>query len=216
MDERIRIDHNGYVGIGVAASNPAGQLHCSRAGSTATDNILYIEDTQASADAGDVMVRLDYSNDADVHSVLAKFISFHDSGGEIGYIATSSDGVISSSILSDVRLKTDIKDTSIDGLNIINALKIRDFKWGDKANSNKIGKQIVGGFVADEVYEVYPQAVHGKPGQMKTEVTPATEDVPEKTEEVINPMGVSSGEFISVMMKAIQELSAKVEALENA
>ena len=78
---------------------------------------------------------------------------------------------------------------------------------------NLKGKQVIGGWVADEVYEVYPKAVHGEPGQMMD----VKDDNGKKTgEEVINPMGVSSAEFISVMMKAIQELSAKVEALEKA
>ena len=35
-------------------------------------------------------------------------------------------------------------------------------------------------------------------------------------EKVMNPMGLSASQFISVMMKAIQELSAKVTALESA
>ena len=48
------------------------------------------------------------------------------------------------------------------------------------------------------------------------EAVEAVVAVDEKTESVINPMGVSSGEFVSVLIKAVQELSAKVTALENA
>ena len=210
---RMTIDKDGDVGIGT--DSPESLCHIKNTADvlSASVHALQVEDSHATVDAGDVLVRLDYSGDADVHTALAKFISFHDSGGEIGYIATSSDGVISTSILSDVRLKTNIKDTSIEGLNVINALKIRDFKWGAKANANQKGKQVVGGWVADEVYEIYPQAVHGEPGQMMD----VKDDKGNKTgEKAINPMGVSSGEFISVMMKAIQELSAKVESLEKA
>ena len=43
------------------------------------------------------------------------------------------------------------------------------------------------------------------------------DDKGEKTgEEVMNPIGLSASQFIAPMMKAIQELSAKVTALENA
>ena len=41
----------------------------------------------------------------------------------------------------------------------------------------------------------------------------AVEAVAEKTEEVIDAMGVSDARLISVLIKAVQELSAKVEAL---
>ena len=61
--------------------------------------------------------------------------------------------------------------------------------------------------------------VEGKPGteaEAAVEAAAAVVAVAEKTEEVMNPMGVSSGEFVSVLIKAIQELSAKVTALENA
>ena len=213
IKEKMRILGSGFVSIGCIPSalchikNDADHL-------SATVHALIVEDTHATVDAGDVLARFDYSGDADVHTALAKFISFHDSGGEIGYVATSSDGVISVDILgSDVRLKTDIQDTSLEGLNTINALKIRDFKWGDKANPNLTGKQIIGGWVADEVYEVYPKAVHGKPGQM---MDVKDEEGNKTGEKVMNPMGLSASQFISVMMKAIQELSAKVTALESA
>ena len=206
----------GYAGagnVGIGTTGPLSKLHIINTDDFVTSgvHVLAVEDSHSTVDAGDVLARFDYSQDANVHGDLAKFISFHDNGGEIGYIATSSDGVISSSILSDIRLKDDIKDTSLDGLGIINALKIRDFKWGDKANHNQIGNQVIGGFVADEVHEVYPKAVHGKPGQMK----PVKDEEGNKIGEEMNPMGVSSGEFISVLIKAVQELAAEIEALKN-
>ena len=201
----------GNVGIGTTPTTSKLIVRNNDDVLSATANVLHVMDNHATVDAGDVLVRLDFAADGNVHADLAKFISFHDSGGEIGYIATSSDGVISTSILSDVRLKTNIKDTSIEGLNVINALKVRDFKWNNKANSNQTGKQVIGGWVADEVYEVYPKAVHGKPGQMME----VKDDNGNKTgKKEINPMGVSTGEFISVMMKAIQELSASNDALK--
>ena len=45
---------------------------------------------------------------------------------------------------------------------------------------------------------------------------PAVEGKEAVYEEVIDPMTVSEEKFIPVMMKAIQQLSDKVTALENA
>ena len=128
-------------------------------------------------------------------------------------------------------------------MSIINALKIRDYSWNEKAGKARDNLKVTAQYVADEVYEVYPLATTGKPGAMRTEITPAVkkveaveakdavldgdgnvieaavvavvavEAVAEKTEEVIDAMGVSDARLISVLIKAVQELSAKVEAL---
>ena len=42
------------------------------------------------------------------------------------------------------------------------------------------------------------------------------EKIDEVQRTVIDPMGVTKGAFIPIMMKAIQQLSDKVTALENA
>ena len=44
----------------------------------------------------------------------------------------------------------------------------------------------------------------------------AVEAVPEKTEEVMDYMGVGFAGLVPMLVKAVQELSAKVTALENA
>ena len=212
----MTLEGSGQVGIGT--TSPSSYLHISATdtGDSGTSpHALHIEQ-EGGAEAGDTLVRLDFNADPDVSAGgnLAKYISFHDSDNdEIGYIGAATATTMTTTIVgSDVRLKTDIKDTSLNGLSIINAIKIRDFKWGDKAAKGRIGKQVIGKFVADEVYEVFPNASWGKPGQMKD----IKDKDGNKTGEEIFPMGVSEGEFIAPMMKAIQELSAKVEALENA
>ena len=202
--QRMVIRHNGYIGINKLV--PTSLVHIKQPSSalSATVHALHVE-SAGGIDNGDVLVRLDFGeDDADVYTTnLGKFISFHDADGEIGYIAAASASAINTSIVaSDVRLKSDIKDTSLEGLKIINAIKMRDFKWNDKAKKNARGTQEINRWIADEVYEVYPNATMGKPG--------ATMD-----DGSIDPMGVAENQFISVMMKAIQELSAKVTALEN-
>ena len=156
-------------------------------------------------------MRIDADQDANIHGATIRLITFYDSGGEMGYITTASDGVVNAITSSDVRLKKNIKDTTINGLSIINALKIRDYSWNEKAGKARDNLKVTAQYVADEVYEVYPLATTGKPGAMKA----ILDDDGNKTGEEIDVMGVSDARLISVLIKAVQELSAKVEALEN-
>ena len=220
---------SGYAGIN--QDSPDAQLHVTAGEISNTAPVCILESTEAAVDANDTILRLDWSADANVHDANdCKFISLHDSGGEIGFLETDSDGQIKTTFtqVSDERLKKDIVDTSLNGLNICNQIKIRDFKWNNE-RAHVENKQVIGGFIANELYTVYPYATTGTPGATKTEVTQKAqvelrdedgnifqEKKDEISETVIDPMGVTEGNLISVMLKAIQELSAKVTALENA
>ncbi len=101
---------------------------------------------------------------------------------------------------SDIRLKENIRDSE-DGLNIIDALKVRRFDWKEGFGD---GKKNVLGFIAQEIEQVFPEAV----GLMSRNTDVSEEDDPKyKT--------VGPGALIPVLVKAIQELNAKVTALEN-
>ena len=239
----MTIDTNGNVGIGATA--PTAELHVE-ATNLGSNPMLLLSCSEPDIDSGEKFMQIIASADTNIHGSVVRLITFHDAGGEMGYITTASDGVVNAITASDVRLKKDIRDTAINGLSIINTLKIRDFSWNDKAGVARNDLSVTAQYVADEVYEVYPLATTGTPGAMKTEITPAVEAVEavaakdavldsdgniveaaieaieavaavaEKTEEVIDAMGVSEGRLVSVLVKAVQELSAKVTALENA
>ena len=230
----------GNVGIGTDSPDGLLELESANLGS---NPMLQLKCTEADLDSNEIFMRIDADQDANIHGATVRLITFYDSGGEMGYITTASDGVVNAITASDVRLKKNIKDTTINGLSIINALKIRDYSWNEKAGKARDNLKVTAQYVADEVYEVYPLATTGKPGAMRTEITPAVkkveaveakdavldgdgnvieaavvavvavEAVAEKTEEVIDAMGVSDARLISVLIKAVQELSAKVEAL---
>ena len=196
------LDDDGFVGIGT--SGPKSPLHVYSSGTTNLP-ILHVEHGETNMEADDEILRLDASLDVDIHTTQLKIITIHDAGGEIGKFVTASDGNINTAWtnVSDARLKKDIQDTSMDGLAIMNSIKLRDFKWNVESGKHRENKQVVGGLIADEVYEVYRQATTGTPGAVKEDGS-------------IDRMGVTESQFITVMMKAIQELSAKVTALENA
>ena len=95
---------------------------------------------------------------------------------------------------SDIGLKENIVDLS-DGLTKALALKPRTFDWKRTARGSN------NGFIAQEVEDVLPDDIHGKDW---------TEENPEDWKSV-SVVGI-----VAVCVKAIQELSAKVTALENA
>ena len=96
---------------------------------------------------------------------------------------------------SDKRLKTNIVDTSIGGLDSVNQMRVVDFDW--KAS----GQNVIGGFIAQELKEVFEPAVVGD------------ENTLEENGD-IKPMSVSRERLVPVLLKAVQELSKKVEDLQ--
>ena len=101
-----------------------------------------------------------------------------------------SNGGTSWSSSSDERSKKNIKPLQL-GLAQIEALKPSSFDY--KTDESEDSKRI--GFIAQEVLPVLPQAVYS----------------PENPEDM---MGVSMTEMIPVMVKAIQELKAELDAVK--
>jgi len=220
---------SGNVGIGV--NTPTSTLHVKVADTTDTANCAHFECTESDVESADVLVRMAWSADSDVDA--AKAISFHDSVGEIGSVSMDGNATAFNTS-SDYRLKTDFKDI-VDATGIINQLKLYDFAW--KKNTSKR----LTGVIAHEAAEIVPYAVIGEKDAMITDiVTPAVRAVEAKdaildddgnvieeaveaveaadevTEEVISAQGTDYSKFVPLLLKAIQELSDKVDALESA
>ena len=145
--------------------------------------------------------------------VEGKVEFFNDDGNEIGSLKHNAVGGTFSVVeTSDARLKENIVDTSIAGLTTVNGLKVRDFKW------KKNGEFVKGGFIAQEVDTVLPEAVNGTDGEVydKPSEHRNEDGTYNITKDAVKPMGVSQTRMIPTLVKAVQELSAKVTALENA
>jgi len=114
------------------------------------------------------------------------FLVFNDAGVGM-YILYGANGWTAS---SDERIKKNIKPLEL-GLEQIKALKPArfDYNQDESESSARVG------FIAQEVLPVLPHAVHA----------------PEDSEQI---MGVSTTEMIPVLVKAIQELEARLAALE--
>jgi hypothetical protein len=93
---------------------------------------------------------------------------------------------------SDYRLKEDLKE--FNGLSLITNMKVYDFKWKEKQERNY-------GFMAHELQEVLPYVVTGKKDGI-------FENEPQY-------QGMDASKIVPVLVKAIQELKAELDAFKS-
>jgi len=113
-------------------------------------------------------------------------IFFNSGGGAVGSISTTESSTAYNTS-SDYRLKEDLKD--FNGLDMVSNIPVYDYKW-------KVDESRSYGVMAHELQEVLPQAVVG-----------------EKDAEEMQSVDYSK--IVPVLIKAIQELTAKVAILEQ-
>jgi hypothetical protein len=199
--ERMRIDSSGNVGIGTSA--PAEYVHTMTSGNNA------IRVSGGSNNNKKVQIGYDGTNGPYIaagSSGIVKLQFYVDNTTLVGEFRDNgdfytNDGTVHS--LSDVRIKSDINDLT-DGLEIVKQLKPRTFKYTSKSQfySEKDKDEIKYGFVADEVEEVASQYISIGTGKIDGKT-------------VDDLKSISAIKMIPMLVKAIQELEAKVTALEN-
>jgi hypothetical protein len=192
--ERMRILSSGNVGIGIA--DPDAALHVEKeiADDGVLCNFVYMKSGTNQVDAGDTILKLSFG-DTVAEAGTPFYATFHDSGSTNGSITWDDDNTVAFATSSDYRIKSNIEP--MDGsLSDINKLKPSSFNIR-KATTKGYG------FIAHELQEIYPTAVTGK------------KDAVDKDGEIL-PQQVAYGKLVPFLVKAIQELSAKVTALENA
>jgi len=138
-------------------------------------------------------------------------VSFVRNGNDVGSIQTSSNSTLFSTS-SDYRLKEDVIPLS-GAKELVKALKPCNFNWissGDNVN----------GFLAHELAEVIPEAVHGTKDGMKEEVyevSPAIGRNPavSGTRLVPNYQGIDQSKIVPVLTAAIQEMLEEIKELNT-
>jgi hypothetical protein len=121
-------------------------------------------------------------------SDVTRFIGFFSDASTIKGAITYSGGVIALANLSDKNLKTNIHETRY-SLNDLMKVNVRDFNW-------KESNQASTGFVAQELFEVFPEAVI----------------VPNDKNE---PWMVSPTTLIPIMVKSIQDQQMIIKSQEE-
>ena len=145
-------------------------------------------------------------------------VTFYNSNGAVGNITTDGSATAYNTS-SDYRLKENVVPMQ-DALQRISKLKPSRF------NFISDDKKIVDGFIAHEVQEVVPEAISGEKDAMRDEdyeVTPAVldDDGNEVTPAVMGTrsvpeyQGIDQSKLVPLLVGALQELTARLEALEN-
>jgi hypothetical protein len=130
-------------------------------------------------------------------TTLISFITDDGGTGEKGRIRYNSSDLIGGNVIqyittSDQRLKTDTGKEA-KGLEDLLKLKVRNYNWKSGSNAE--------GFFAQELREIVPSAVS------------VGNDELDDNGNLKNPWGVDYGKLTPILVKAVQELSAKVEEL---
>ena len=190
LGERMTINSSGNVGIGT--TSPASKLHVVDSISGGGDGVI----TATDSGSNDFGVGLAIRKTTTTTSSSQRFIQFfvngvtQPMGGIVGNGAEQAQFLQ----LSDERCKKNIKPLS-GILDKVNKLKTVSFDW------KHINESVEAGFIAQNVQELFPEYV------IKNIAN-------EGEEEKMGTTGGMTGGFIAVLTAAIQELSAKVEALE--
>ena len=114
------------------------------------------------------------------------------------HIGTAANGSTTAGTMSDERAKDISTDAFPYGLNAVNSLTPIKYQW--KENFGVQNKDNIG-LGAQSVKAIIPEAI---------------EETHEDVDGLTNKLNIKYGELVPVLVKAVQELSAKVTALENA
>jgi len=132
---------------------------------------------------------LNMSNGSNEHHVL-----FRSDGTTTGYISTNGSSVAYNTG-SDYRLKENV-DYTWDATTRLKQLKPARFNFiSDDTNT------LVDGFIAHEVQDIVPEAISGEKDAVDSDGN-------------IDPQGIDQSKLVPLLVKTIQELEARIAALE--
>jgi hypothetical protein len=182
--ERLRINANGFVGIGT--TSPSRKLHIQ----TDDNTSVYIESTTSDNNG---MILMNANTNLNWTTNYHEYFIFQKQSANLGYIGTSLNGTeMLYTTVSDYRLKNDLRNFK--GLDLINKIKIYDFAW--KSTGSRMH-----GVMAHELQEVIPYAVSGFKDDTNSDGSPKIQ-------------AVDYGKLTPVLVKAIQEQEQKINQLK--
>lgn len=149
----------------------------------------------ASVSANDSQVAYLFSGTGSKHGDTARYrrLGIRAKWGGSGF---STDYLYTTSQVSDIRLKENVKNSETDALETVNRMKVRQFDWKEQMG----GWHQDIGFVADELEEIDPNLALGGGYDENGEM-----DIKQ----------INSPYLLNYAIKAIQELSAKVDEQEK-
>ena len=156
---------------------------------TINNYVAQFTNTVSSTASSSKLMKLRFSDATIIDG--ADFIEFHDGGGAIGSVSsTSSSGGVNYNTSSDARLKRNVEDAPSQWHTIRN-MDVREYEWISSGQSEI-------GFIAQELNAVAPQCV--------------TEGGESPTQD---PWSVDYGRITPFLVKALQEAMDRIEELED-
>ena len=201
--EKMRLTSAGHLLVGKAASALATR------GNEIRDNGCIFSTCDYSSTSDEILIHNTTASSGGAYST-----SFRVQNTEYGKIAVTTSGT-SYLESSDYRLKENV--VALDGA-LDRLAQLKTYRFNFKADP----ETTVDGFVAHEVADVVPEAVTGEKDAMETVQMPIEGAEPDEfgaleMEEVeqIKPQGIDKSKLIPLLVAAVQELSAKVQLLEE-
>ena len=192
------------VGIGVSA--PVARLHVAGSAKIFTGATTYTGDFwfgnasvngfEVVSSGGDTYLGLQRSVGANIHlskpaGITGALASFFVNGSVVGVISTNG-ATTSYGTASDVRLKANRRPSNY-GLNTLMKIEVEDYNYtSDKQQTSHTG------FIAQELYKVYPQAVEVGGNDAATKA-----------------WMIDYGKITPLLVKAVQEQQAIIEQQKN-
>ena len=134
-------------------------------------------------------------------------IGFKNANGFVGEIVTSGSGT-SYATSSDYRLKENVNYT-FDATSRLKQLKPARFNFKADADTT------LDGFLAHEVSSIVPEAVTGEKDATKLQNVYDEDNNKTGTETVPDYQGIDQSKLVPLLVKTIQELEARITALES-
>ena len=206
--ERMRITSGGQVGVATTTISSAFNMQVGNNAGVIATTVLRLQNSYLEGTTGYYGAQITaVDNGVDGHNLQFQTRANASSGFSTRMTITTTGNIGAPSgtniyNASDIRLKQNISKTTY-GLDTISALNPVKFNWVDGFEPSEDGKDMLG-FVAQEVQQVIPEAVELFGG-----------DINLNGEIITTPLRVNEKFIIPVLVKAIQELSAKVSLLEN-
>ncbi|MCB9185561.1 MAG: tail fiber domain-containing protein [Flavobacteriales bacterium] len=182
--DQLVLDNDGNVGIGT--SSPNSKFHVTTSGLNGFESYAArIENTSNWSNYSNGL-RITAGQNAQTDN--NRFISFRrPDGTEVGAVRQTSSSSVDFFTPSDQRLKTNIQETT-KGLADLMQLQVKDYVYKDDPEKPQTG------FIAQEVYEVFPNAVSVGGDDAKTD-----------------PWMMNYGNLTPLLVKAVQDLTKLVE-----
>jgi len=177
------VDVSGSVGIGTTAPGYKLDVQTDAASSYAAS---FFND---GANVNRYGIRVQGGADDCSTTGTCNFIDFFDGDATASGGVRIVTGTVATYSPSDSRLKTDISDTAINGMDIINRLRVADFR---RTSGGDLGP-LQTGFIAQEAQEIFPAMVSPSPDGY---------------------LAVSDGLLIPVIIKGMQEQQTGISNLE--